>query len=79
MPAPLLWLSMVQSTVFAEQFVHYYGAGARYIQRMFEAEHRDADVRIAISEKIRSQAIHFVAEQNADGKARLPIEDIDGA
>jgi len=46
---------------------------------MFKAEHRDADMRIASSEKIRAQAIHFVAEQNADGEARLPIEDIHGA
>src|SRR6185437_9652722 len=68
----------VQGAVFAKQLVHHDGAGARHIQGMFEAEHRDTDVRVAISKKFCAQAIHFVAEQNADGEARLPIEDING-
>jgi len=40
---------------------------------MLAAEHGNAHVCIAKREERFGQAIHFVAKQNADGKARLPI------
>src|SRR5215831_10514823 len=46
---------------------------------MLQAEHGNADVRVADLQNGRIQAIDFMAERNANGKARLPIEDIERA
>ena len=46
---------------------------------MLQTEHGNADMSVAAIEKRRRQAIHFVAEDDANGKMGLPIEDVQRA
>lgn len=53
-------------------------AGRGYIEPVLAAEHGDADVGVAVFEQARVQSVHFVSEQQAHGKTRLPVEEING-
>lgn len=45
---------------------------------MFEAEHGEADVGVALGEEFGLDAVDFVAEEEEDGPAGLPIEEVYG-
>jgi len=43
---------------------------------MLYAQHRDADVSVGELLHFRRQAVHFMPEQDADRKARGPVEQV---
>src|ERR1700692_1066801 len=45
---------------------------------MLPSEQGDANMGIAEGQQIGSEAIDLVAKENADGKTRLPVEQVDG-
>ena len=64
--------------VLPEQFEHHDPAGGGYVQGVLPAEHRDLDEDIAALFELGPDAVHFMAEDQAHGKGRLPVEQIDG-
>jgi hypothetical protein len=64
--------------VFSQELVDDHAAGSRDIERVLAAQHRNPYVRVAQGQQRLGQAIHFVAEQDADRKTRLPIEEVSG-
>lgn len=63
--------------IFSKQFVQDHAARGGDVQRVFETQHGDADVRIGKGREFGANAIDFVAEHNADGETWRPIEEVD--
>src|SRR5271155_1899809 len=43
---------------------------------MFQAQHRNADVRVGQRGQFRAEAVNLVAEQDADGESWSPVENV---
>lgn len=71
-------LGRCEVAVFAEQFVEDDAAGGGDVEGVLGAEHRDADVSVATGQDVGLDAVDFVTEDDTDGEARAPIEEVDG-
>jgi len=70
-----LWYA--ESAVFAQQLVNHHTARGGDVERMFSFPAWDAHVGIRARGDLRPDSIHLVAEDDADGKPRLPVEEVD--
>lgn len=62
--------------VLPQKLINYDASGGGYIQGMLQTEHGNADVSVAHAGQSGRHAINLVSKNNADWKARNPIENI---
>lgn len=67
------------SAVLAQQLVQHNAAGGGDVERVLDAEHGDSHVDVAGFSDCGLDAVDLVAEDDADGEARLPVEEINRA
>ena len=72
-------VSALQIAVLSQQLVEHDAPRSRDVQRVLETEHRNADVRVAQFRHLHRNAFFFIAEDQAHGEARHPVEQIHGS